>query len=83
MNLIRPLWFTWKGKDGYGRVEAIYKLKYFIICRQKNTGKMARAQGKDRENTGNLVLGGVPRVGTPQPGCTPPARVGNPPPPSR
>ena len=32
-----------------GMVEAIYKLTYFIICRQKNTGKMARAQGKDRE----------------------------------
>ena len=32
-----------------GVVEAIYKLKYFIFCQQKNTGKMARAQGKDRE----------------------------------
>ena len=30
-------------------VEAIYKFKYFIFCRQKNTGKMARAQGKHRE----------------------------------
>ena len=42
-----------------GVVEAIYKFKYFIFCRQKNTGKMARAQGKDRENTGNLVLIGA------------------------
>ena len=32
-----------------GVVEAIYKFKYFIFCRQKNTGKMARAQGKLRE----------------------------------
>ena len=32
-----------------GVVEVIYKLKYFIFCRQKNTGKMARAQGKHRE----------------------------------
>ena len=32
-----------------GVVDAIYKLKYFIICQQKNTGKMARAQGKHRE----------------------------------
>ena len=32
-----------------GVVEAIYKFKYFIFCRQKNTGKMARAQGKHRE----------------------------------
>ena len=39
-----------------GVVDAIYKLKYFIFCRQKNTGKMAIAQGKDRENTGNLIL---------------------------
>ena len=36
-------------------MEAIYKLKYFV-CRLKNTGKMARAQKKLRENTGNLVL---------------------------
>ena len=42
-----------------GVVEAIYKLKYFIFCRQKTTGKMARAQGKCRENTGNMVLIGV------------------------
>ena len=42
-----------------GVVEAIYKFKYFIFHRQKNTGKMARAQGKDRENTGNLVLIGA------------------------
>ena len=32
-----------------GVVEAIYKFKYFIFCRQNNTGKMARAQGKHRE----------------------------------
>ena len=32
-----------------GVVEAIYKFKYFIFCRQKSTGKMARAQGKHRE----------------------------------
>ena len=32
-----------------GVVEAIYKLIYFIFCQQKNTGKMARAQGKHRE----------------------------------
>ena len=32
-----------------GVVEAIYKFKYFIFCQQKNIGKMARAQGKDRE----------------------------------
>ena len=33
----------------WGLVEAINKFKYFIFCRQKNTGKMARAQGKHRE----------------------------------
>ena len=32
-----------------GVVEVIYKFKYFIFCQQKNTGKMARAQGKHRE----------------------------------
>ena len=32
-----------------GAVEANYKFKYFISYRQKNTGKMARAQGKHRE----------------------------------
>ena len=32
-----------------GAVEAIYKFKYFIFYRQKNTGKMARAQEKHRE----------------------------------
>ena len=32
-----------------GVVEAICKFKYFIFCRQKNTGNMARAQGKHRE----------------------------------
>ena len=42
-----------------GLVGAVYKLKYFIFCQQKSTGKMARAQGKDRENTGNLVLIGA------------------------
>ena len=30
-------------------MEAIYKFKYFIIFRLKNTGKMARTQGKRRE----------------------------------
>ena len=38
-----------------GVVEAIYKFKYFYFLLTKNTGKMARAQGKLRENTGNLV----------------------------
>ena len=32
-----------------GEVEAIYKLKYFIFLLTKNTGKMARAQGKHKE----------------------------------
>ena len=33
-----------------GVVEAIYKFKYFIFCRQKkNTGKIVRALGKHRE----------------------------------
>ena len=59
MNLIRPLWFIWKGKDGYGSGGGYLQIKYFIIYQQKNTGKMARAQGKDRENTGNLVLIGA------------------------
>ena len=39
-----------------GLVETIYKLKYFIFCQYKNTGKKLRAQGKHRENTGNFVL---------------------------
>ena len=36
-------------------VEAICKLKYFIFCQQK-TREMARAPGKLRVTTGNLVL---------------------------
>ena len=35
-------------------MEAFYKLKYFIVCRLKNTGIMARAQGKHREFGINL-----------------------------
>ena len=38
-----------------GVVEAIYKLKYFIICRQKTQGKWQ----EHRENTGNLILIGA------------------------
>ena len=32
-----------------GVVEAIYRFKYLIFYRKKNTGKMTRAQGKHRE----------------------------------
>ena len=59
MNLFRPLWFTWKGKDGYGDGEGHLQIKIFYYLSTKNTGKMARAQGKDREKTGNFVLIGA------------------------
>ena len=54
-----------KERMAMGLVEAIYRLKYFIYCRQKNTGKMARTQGKHR------VFGinwSVATLGTPWPG---------------
>ena len=37
------------GKERMEVAEAIYKLKCFIFCQQKNTGKMARAQKIHRE----------------------------------
>ena len=48
-------------------VGAIYKFKYFIFCQQKNTGKMARAQGKQGKHrefginwsVATLFLGGL------------------------
>ena len=47
MNLFRPLWFTWKGKDGYGGGGgAIYKLKYFIFCQQKKHRENGKSTGK-------------------------------------
>ena len=41
-----------------GVVESYLQIKKYF-CQQKKTGKMARAQGKCREDTGNLVLIGA------------------------
>ena len=43
MNLFIPLWFTWKGKDGYGGYLQI-KIFYFLSTKKhrengKSTGK--------------------------------------------
>ena len=47
MNLFRPLWFTWKGKDGYGGGGGYLQIKiFYFLLTKKNTGEMARAQGK-------------------------------------
>ena len=53
MNLFRPLWFTWKGKDGYGGGGGYLQIKifYFLSTKKhrengKSTGK---TQGKHRE----------------------------------
>ena len=53
MNLFRPLWFTWKGKDGYGVGGGNLQIKifYFLLTKKhrengKSTGKR---QGKHRE----------------------------------
>ena len=46
-----------------GEVEVIYKLKYFIFCRQKNTGEMARAQGKYREFSINGSVATLSMIG--------------------
>ena len=45
MNLFLPFFYGSFGTEmmAMGVVETIYKLKYFIFCQQKNTGKMARA----------------------------------------
>ena len=51
MNLFRPLWFIWKGNDGYGGGRGYLQIKK-KICRQKIQGKWQ----EHRENTGNLVL---------------------------
>ena len=40
-------------------VETIYKVKYFIFLSIKKHREKLRAQEKDRENTGNLVLIGA------------------------
>ena len=56
MNLLRPLWFTWKGKDGYGGDGGYLQIKIFYFFVDKKT------QGKwqqHRENAGNLVLIGA------------------------
>ena len=47
---------------GWSRLFTNLNILFFVD--KKNTGKMARAQGKDRENTGNLVL-----IGAWQPCC--------------
>ena len=44
MNLFRPLWFTWKGKDGYGGGGGYLQIKIFCFLLT-----MARAQGKHRK----------------------------------
>ena len=45
------MWLTWKGKDGYGGGGGYLPIKifYFLLTKKKNTGKMARAQGKHGE----------------------------------
>ena len=51
LNLLRPLWFTWKGKDGYGGDGGYLQIKIFYFFVAKKT------QGKwqeHRENTGKM-----------------------------
>ena len=44
------MWFTWKGKDGYGGGGGYLPIKiFYFFVDKKKTGKMARAQGKHRE----------------------------------
>ena len=60
-GLLRSIYSDLYGSLGKERMamvmmEAIYKLKYFIVCRLKNTGKMARAHWKQREFGINLSM---------------------------
>ena len=48
-----------------GVVEAIYRFKYLIFYRQKNTGKMTRAQGKHREFSLNQSVATLNRPSMP------------------
>ena len=53
MNLIRPLWFTWKGKDGYGSGGGYLQIKifyYLLMKKHRENGKSTgKRQGKHRE----------------------------------
>ena len=59
MNIIRPLWFTWKRKDGYGSGGGYLQIfrKYFIVIlswhkktwTRENGKSTGKRQGKDRE----------------------------------
>ena len=53
MNLIRPLWFTWKGEDGYGSGGGYLQTKIFYYLSTKkhreNDKSTGKRQGKQRE----------------------------------
>ena len=54
MNIFRPFGSLGKERVGWWRQNTNLKILFFV--NNKNTGKMTRAQGKHRENRGNLVL---------------------------
>ena len=47
MNLFRPLWFTWKGNDGYGGSRGYLQIKifYFSLTKKKH-GENGKSTGK-------------------------------------
>ena len=46
MNLIRPLWFTWKGKDGYGSGGGYLQIKIFYYLSTKKHRENGKNTGK-------------------------------------
>ena len=60
MSLFRPLWFTWKGKDGYGDDGRYLEIKIFYCLSTKkyreNGKSSGKTQGKHREFGSTLRL---------------------------
>ena len=46
MNLFRPVWFTWKGKDGYGGGGSYLQIKIFSFLLTKKHGENGKSTGK-------------------------------------
>ena len=46
MNLLRPLWFIWKGKDGYGGGGGYLQIKIFYFLLTKKHRENGKSSGK-------------------------------------
>ena len=56
VNLFRPVWFTWKGKDGYGDDGGYLQIKIFYCLSTKKHRKNGKSTGKTQRKHGEFGI---------------------------